>query len=77
MFKLLSKTNKIKITYNWLKTIFREILNLLIINYLEIEIINLKHNYLKICVQNYLYYRKWHNLQIRTQIRQAQMRGMY
>ena len=49
-----------------------------IINYLEIEleIINLKHNYLKICVQNYLYYRKWHNLQIRTQIRQAQMMGM-
>jgi hypothetical protein len=50
------------------------------INYLEIEIeieiINLKHNYLKICVQNYLYYRKWHNLQIRTQIRQAQMMGM-
>jgi hypothetical protein len=63
-------------THKGQKTIVREILNLLIINYLEIELINLKHNYLKICVQNYLYYRKWHNLQIRTQIRQAQMTGM-
>ena len=50
---------------------------------LEIEIINLKHNYLKICVQNYLYYTKWRNslIKLRTLtlilVRRLQMMAMY